>query len=358
MGIFAAINTRSQQMETTDNIFRKKKSDIRTYIIICLFSCIPVYWASIFYIEAVTNKEDEALAFAATVCFFGFFYVGWYLSEAVTRTSKKVHNSVFGILTLIIAASIIWLFYHVDYTYHRQGINLLLFWLPFIILSVAAGALVKLARVTISNQLQEAKITAAQSQTELRLLQSQLSPHFLFNTLNNLYGLSITQHEKIPALLLKLSDLLRYSVYDAKELFVPLKDELAYINNYIEFEKIRIGERLNLTMSLEHIATHDIKIAPMLLIVFIENAFKHSKNTIEKEVIIEIALKTWGNLILFSVKNSFSDIKDESLVLRKDGGLGLVNVTKRLELLYANEYDLKVENPEGFYSVMLQLKVK
>lgn len=345
-------------MESIQNISGKKKSDIRTYGIICLFSCIPVYWASLFYIEAVTNKEDEAVAFAATVCFFGFFYVGWYLSETVTVKNKKVANTVFGILTLIIVASIIWLFYHADYPYHRQAINLLLFWLPFIILSVAAGALVKLARVTITHQLQEANRTAAQSQTELRLLQSQLSPHFLFNTLNNLYGLSITQHEKIPALLLKLSDLLRYSVYDAKELFVPLKDELAYINNYIEFEKIRIGDRLNLTTSLEDIATHGVKIAPMLLITFVENAFKHSKNTIEKEVIIEIELKKWGNLILFSVKNSYSDIKDESKVLRKDGGLGLINVMKRLELLYANEYDLKVENAEGFYNVMLQLKIK
>jgi LytS/YehU family sensor histidine kinase len=105
-------------------------------------------------------------------------------------------------------------------------------------------------------------------------------------------------------LLLKLSELLRYSVYDAKELFVPLKSEIAYINNYIEFEKIRIGERLHLTTSIEIVLSDDIKIAPMLLIVFIENAFKHSKNTIDKDVYIDIALKTWHKTILFSVKNS------------------------------------------------------
>jgi LytS/YehU family sensor histidine kinase len=157
---------------------------------------------------------------------------------------------------------------------------------------------------------------------------------------------------------LKLSDLLRYSVYDAKELFVPLKDELAYINNYIDFEKIRIGDRLVLTTSIEAVINDDIKIAPMLLIVFIENAFKHSKNTIEKEVFIDITLTRWVYLILFSVKNSYTNIKDENNLLTKDKGLGLANVMKRLQLLYADQYDLKVENKEGFYSVMLQLKVK
>jgi sensor histidine kinase YesM len=206
--------------------------------------------------------------------------------------------------------------------------------------------------------LQQAHITAAQSLSELRLLQSQLSPHFLFNTLNNLYGLSITQHEKIPVLLLKLSDLLRYSVYDSKELFVPLKNELEYINNYIDFEKIRIGDRLQLTTSIESITDDRIKIAPMLLIVFIENAFKHSKNTLEKEVFIDITLKTWGDSILFSVKNSYSSSANESSGLRTDKGLGLVNVRKRLQLLYVDAYDLKVHSEDEFFTVMLQLKSK
>jgi len=238
------------------------------------------------------------------------------------------------------------------------AINLLLYWLPFIVLSMAIAMLIKLYRESITTQLQHANVTAAQSRSELNLLQSQLSPHFLFNTLNNLYGLSISQHEKIPTLLLKLSDLLRYSVYDAKELFVPLKNELAYINNYIDFEKIRIGDRLVLTTSIETVTTEEIEIAPMLLIVFIENAFKHSKNTIEDKIFIEITLKIWSDSILFSVKNSHTDTNNENNNLRTDSGLGLANATKRLELLYENKYDLKIENKEGFYSVMLQLKVK
>jgi LytS/YehU family sensor histidine kinase len=173
-----------------------------------------------------------------------------------------------------------------------------------------------------------------------------------------MYGLSITQHEKIPSLLLKLSELLRYSVYDATEIFVPLKDELAYINNYIEFEKIRIGDRLVLTTDLEEIPNGDVKIAPMLLIVFIENAFKHSKNTAEDKIFIDIKLKTWGNSILFSVKNSYSKPQEESAITNKNSGFGLVSVSKRLELLYEKEHELNVQSEEGFYEVMLQLKKK
>ena len=180
----------------------------------------------------------------------------------------------------------------------------------------------------------------------------------MFNTLNNLYGLSITQHEKIPPLLLKLADLLRYSVYDTKELFVPLKEELAYINNYIDFEKIRLGERLVLTTSMEEITNPEIKIAPMLLIVFIENAFKHSKNTADREIFIDITLKTWANSILFSIKNSHGPAPEEGNLVNKNSGFGLASVRKRLELLYTGEHDLKVEDKGGFYQVMLQLKMK
>lgn len=346
-------------MEKIPDIPVKRKFHIRSCLLICLFACIPVYWAVLLYIEAVTGKETEELAFAATGCFFWFFFIGWCLPMLWIPNDKRITDLLIVILAIVILVSVIWLFAHADFPLHSMpAINLLLFWLPFIILAVVVGALVNLIRETISTRLQQANVSAAQSRSELLLLQSQLSPHFLFNTLNNLYGLSLTQHEKIPTLLLKLSELLRYSVYDAKELFVPLKSELSYIDNYIDFEKIRIGGRLVLTTSIEPVTNDQIKIAPMLLIIFIENAFKHSKNTIEKEVFIDITLKTWSDSILFSVKNSHNGIANDDNELRTDNGLGLVNVRKRLQLLYADEYDLKVEDKEGFYNVLLQLKVK
>jgi LytS/YehU family sensor histidine kinase len=220
------------------------------------------------------------------------------------------------------------------------------------------GMFIKLVKTKITAQIKTAEITASHSQTELHFLQSQLSPHFLFNTLNNLYGISITQHEKIPTLLLKLSELLRYSVYDAKETYVPLKDELSYLKNYIDFEKIRIGDRLGLTVELDEISDSKIKIAPMLLIVFVENAFKHSKNTSQPKIHIYIGLKIWANSILFSVKNTHKNAANMNNSLPEIGGLGLDNVKKRLELLYPNTYDLNIEENDDFYEVMLRVKVK
>lgn len=175
--------------------------------------------------------------------------------------------------------------------------------------------------------------------------------------MNNLYGISLTQHEKIPNLLLKLSELLRYSVYETSQPFILLREEIQYINNYISFEKIRIGERLNLKTDIGEVGCRKINIAPMLLIVFIENAFKHSKNSLDKTIFIDISLKIIGDNIVFTISNSCSSLKEDSIV-NKDGGLGLENVKRRLELLYADEYSLREESSNNYYSVTLQLKAK
>ncbi len=130
-------------------------------------------------------------------------------------------------------------------TTHRELVYVLFLCFPLFLLSLATGMFIKLVRERVNQQLHEAQVSAINSQSELQLLQAQLSPHFLFNTLNNMYGISISQHEKIPALLLKLSELLRYSVYESKERYVPLKEEFSYIHNYIEFEKLRLADRLS-----------------------------------------------------------------------------------------------------------------
>jgi LytS/YehU family sensor histidine kinase len=141
-------------------------------------------------------------------------------------------------------------------------------------------------------------------------------------------------------------------------MFVPLKDEINYIKNYIDFEKIRIGDRLDLTLDIEEWTDENIKIAPMLLIVFIENAFKHSKNNVDEDIFIDIGLKIWSNSILFSVKNSHHNKENNVIFNAKTGGMGLENVNKRLALIYPNEYDLQIQNNDLDYQVMLRLNVK
>ena len=329
------------------------------HVLFCVLIAIPLYFGWATYTKNVTYHDDEEAALIATVLCIGGVYIGRYISQLWTPPNRQVPDWLLGLLPLIIiGCAFPTAHFATSLLSYPRLIYVLFLTLPLFVGCVATGMLIKLTRLRIQGQLQEANALAEQSQSELHLLQSQLSPHFLFNTLNNLYGLSISQPEKTPTLLLKLSDLLRYSVYEAKELFVPLKDELAYIDNYIEFEKIRIGSKLSLTTSIESLTNSDIKIAPMLLIVFIENAFKHSKNTIEQKIVIDITVKLWGNSILFSVKNSYTASDNKSNALEKSSGLGLSNVKKRLDLLYANAYDLAIRDTDEFYDVQLQLRIK
>ncbi|CAG5018475.1 hypothetical protein DYBT9275_06009 [Dyadobacter sp. CECT 9275] len=329
------------------------------YLLLSAIASVPIWLAVDAYIRTIHVHEDEAVATAATGCFIAGVFMGRYLARLWAINRKNISSSALIGLFVLIVFSTAWLFFHADFPFETYGaLNLLLYWVPFLLISLATGALIKLGWLVSQKQLREAQTSAAHSQSELQLLHSQLSPHFLFNTLNNLYGLSLTQHEKIPPLLLKLSDLLRYSVYDRNENFVLLKDELAYIHNYIDFEKIRIGERLRLTTDVENMDGTAIKIAPMLLIVFIENAFKHSKNTFDEKIYIDLSLKTWSNNILFSVKNSHGQLTGENNIIPKSSGLGLVNVRKRLELLYPGEHELTVTEEDTSYTVSLRLKMK
>lgn len=328
-------------------------------VIVAAIASVPIWIAMDFLMNTLHVSNDEAVATAITVFFMAAIFVGRYFAELLIIRIKNLRNIALFVLSVLIVSCIV-LFAQLAFPFDGSpALHILLYWLPFLISSVALGMLIKVVRTIGKKELQEARSMAAHSQSELHLLQSQLSPHFLFNTLNNLYGLSITQHEKIPPLLLKLADLLRYSVYDSNEIFVPLKDELAYIDNYIEFEKIRIGDRLELTTDIEKILDSNIKIAPMLLIVFIENAFKHSKNTADDLIYIDISLKTWNNLVLFSIKNSRNkSTEEENKILNKNSGFGLVNVKKRLQLLYPNDHELTIEEDTTTYQVILRLKVK
>lgn len=321
----------------------------------CLLSAFPVFWMALSYIDMVTTGGTGELASISTICFFCCLYLGRYIAQVWSTHAGQIDNSKLLALGGLVVFLLIWMFVHADYPLPSMpALNLLLFWLPYVVMVVALGTFIKLMRIG-QQQLGHAKADQAQTQSELRLLQSQLSPHFLFNTLNNLYGISITRHQEMPGLLLKLSELLRYSVYEAKEQFVPLRDEIDYINNYLTFEKIRIGERLHLTVDFPA-SVENILIAPMLLIVFVENAFKHAKNTTDHRIYIDMRLKVWSNFIQFEIRNSHQ--VQEQGAFNKFSGFGLENVKKRLDLLYGSQYDFSINDSAGFYTVMLQLNKK
>jgi LytS/YehU family sensor histidine kinase len=317
----------------------------------------PIISVVHYYVHGIVNEDQEVTTFLFSIFFILMLMTGRYVSQLWIDKNGNIPNRIIGwSLFLFFVSLFISLVVGEDKLGDQNGGVLVA--IPFTICCIIAGILIKLIRTRIKKRIEVAETRAEQSENELKLLQSQLSPHFLFNTLNNLYGLALTKHDQLPALLLKLSDLLRYSVYDAKESLVPLKDELAYIRDYIAFERIRIGDKLSEDIFIEEVNDTNIRIAPLLLIVFVENAFKHSKNSAEEKIRITITIKTWAGFILVSVGNSKSGSSETSGLLKNESGLGLENVKKRLELQYHGEYDLDIQEGETFYQVNLKLKAK
>lgn len=209
------------------------------------------------------------------------------------------------------------------------------------------------------NQYYEKERKHLQIQSELQNLKAQISPHFLFNTMNNFYGLAVDRSNKLPELMVRLSDLLRYSLYETNHLKVPLSNEIAYLKNYIELEKIRLEDTLDFEFEISGIETQYVEIAPLLLVVFVENAFKHAKNVTNDVIRIKISLSlTMAGLLTFEVKNNCVT-STEKTRLGETKGIGLDNARKRLEAFYPDGlHQLIVEESEEYFSINLQIRLR
>jgi len=284
-------------------------------------------------------------------------YTGRWLCQAWYLRDRYALFITFSLTGLVSLAILEWLLFRYAFNHPNAGfLELIRGDMPFLLTGVFLGMLLKLISALMQKELLDAQVKAEQRESELKMLQSQLSPHFLFNVLNNLYGISIDDHRRIPPLLLKLSSLLRYSVYGSRKLFVPLKEELEYVKTYIEFEQIRISDRLRLVTDIADVNDPALKIAPQVLIVFVENAFKHSKNTLSHEIRVAISIKISDNFICLRVDNSFAEDNGDDDIMAESSGLGLSNTIKRLQLLYGNNYELKRNAENGLYHVALRLK--
>ncbi len=312
-----------------------------------------------FYFSVIRGLNQEKFSFVATPYFLLAVITGRFIALWWTGEENRISNKAIATISGFMGVSALITVFLAGVTEDADmPLAIILTGIPFTIVGLTAGMLIRTIRASTRKRVQVAETKAELSNTELQFLQSQLSPHFLFNTLNNMYGLSITQHEKVPGMILKLSDLLRYSVYDSKEELVPLKNEIAYLKDYMEFEKIRVGDKLDGEIFLEDITDANVRIAPLLLIVFVENAFKHSKNTTDQNIRIDITLKTWAGFILFSVRNSVNRAAAEGQFMKKESGVGLANVRKRLQLQYPGEHELSIQEGERYFQVNLKLKIR
>lgn len=218
---------------------------------------------------------------------------------------------------------------------------------------VATAVAIKIVKKWFDQQQEKYEMEKRNLKTELNLLKAQLHPHFLFNTMNNLYALSLEKSSKTSEGIAKISNLLRSVLYDCNDAEITLEKEIKLIENYIDLERMRYGERLNLTFEIKG-KIENRKIAPMLLFTFIENCFKHGSSNDPGTPSIKILINVDENEIVFYAENS----KPNSNGIKKnkvDGGIGLKNVKKRLEIIYKEHYDLKVQDLENTFIVCLTI---
>lgn len=225
-------------------------------------------------------------------------------------------------------------------------------WALFDIFSVVAIALsIKLFRLKSESAQREKELEKEKLQAELSFLKAQINPHFLFNTLNNIYGLSLKNSPETSDSILKLSGLLRYMLQDGSLPQIKLADEIKTIHDYIELEKLRYGERLNISFEKETDNENEM-IAPLLLLTFVENSFKHGAAESRFHSTINISLKLRNGYLSFTVLNSK---EGES---RNDHGIGLKNIHRQLELIYGSHHKIEILNSKDAFETYLTINLK
>lgn len=219
--------------------------------------------------------------------------------------------------------------------------------------AVMTGAGVALYFVNKWNQQRQEnqQLQLAKREAELELLQSQVEPHFIFNTLNNIYALSLKGSPQTPDMIYRLSSLLDYTLYDSKSGQVPLRNELDYINNYLNLQRIRYGTQLRMTLNADPIVD-ELVIAPLLLLPFVENCFKHGVCHQLTDNWIEIDLSVRADALRVCIRNS-KEAEEQPPVGRR--GIGLRNVRGRLAIIYPDQHGLSLTNEPTVFTVELTI---
>jgi two-component system, LytTR family, sensor kinase len=207
----------------------------------------------------------------------------------------------------------------------------------------------------IKHQLKTAKreqeLIKEKLSTELKMLRNQLNPHFLFNTLNNIYGLSRKQSSSTPDAIMKLSELLSFMLYESGKETIPVKKEVAFLDDYLSLEKLRYNQRLHISF-IKDIDDYTQPLAPLLLLPLVENAFKHGASQSRFDSFIDISLSIKKRVLLFNIRNNYEPCGTE----KKSTSIGLTNIKRQMELLYS-EQSLALLNDGGVFHVQVQINL-
>ncbi|HPE18828.1 MAG TPA: histidine kinase [Tenuifilaceae bacterium] len=308
------------------NKFEPLSESLRVGLAILIPVTIPVYLHSYFFKLFFIQKRRIALYFILLILLIALFgYINLYFGRIISGNPNAQSNTY--VVTLV-----------------------------FIGVFTGLKYLKKFIVQQIQLQKEQAKVSIAESkqiQAELDMLKLQVNPHFLFNTLNNIYAMALDKSDELPDIVLKLSRLMRYILESSKIKFVNLDKEIEYIEDYIELEKIRLSIPKEINISKKGNLSGQY-IAPLLLIAFVENSFKHGVNSKSKEFKLDVAIDCTDNLLKFEISNTIPPIVENV----KKSGIGLENVKRRLDLLYHEKYKMKISEERRSFQVYLELELK
>lgn len=330
------------------------------------FSYHFIFWLMLYAVLIIMDQKENGIGFAMgkeflQICFFAtIVYVNlkFLFPNYLTQRSMWWHILSLAMFALIITPIRIVVFYLLYsnqpdiqsyFIQNQYNIFLSSFFVGI------ASTVFNIMSDWLNNQRVRQELHSRTLQSELNFLKSQINPHFLFNTLNNLYALTLKKSDLAPEIVLKLSEMMRYMLYECNEREVPLQKEVNYIQNYLELEKLRQGNRFEIDFAVQG-SVGNQKIAPLLFIPFIENSFKHGLSNQIKEGFVHIMMLIEPEEVSMSIENS----KAPTLPApnrKKSGGIGLVNVRRRLNLLYPGKYELDIENNPNTYKVNLNVEL-
>lgn len=288
---------------------------------------------------------------------FASYFITYFLLPKYLYRKKYLHT---GIYTALVLGAVIFveefilepIFFPGKRAANFPGIFFnLAEMLPIIMILVGF----KFAWDAILKQRQVESLEMAVQESELQFLKSQINPHFLFNNLNNLYSYALEASPKTPELILELSAVLRYMLYECQEKYVPLDKEIEHLEKFIGLSELQFEGRGEIKFQSSDMK-YGLFIAPLILPVFVENAIKHSSSSQTEDIYIKIDVQLLEDDILqFNCVNRFSDHSNTESI---SGGIGLQNVKKRLDLIYPNAHKLDIHTEDGMYNVSLSINLK
>jgi two-component system, LytTR family, sensor kinase len=320
---------------------------VALFLLLVLLDTTSQDWGFVIAVELIT------LAFYVVVVYFNLLYL---IPNYLTEKKFLLYGSLL-VLTVLILTPIKMLVLFLSFSYLPDLQRQLLIdqkWF-FLTIFIIAGAstVIKIISDWARYQRDRKELQTQTMQSELTFLKSQINPHFLFNTLNNLYALTLKKSDKAPEIVIKLSEMMRYMLYDCNEKRVKLSKEINYIQNYLELEKLRQSDQSRITFKVEG-KVGEQKIAPLLFIPFLENSFKHGLNSTINNGFVDIELRVIDQQVDFRMINSKADTLPMQ-THKRSGGIGLKNVRRRLQLQYPDKYKLKVEDSPNAYAIHLSL---